>query len=105
MNLYILPVQRVLLEYVLKLGEIILFPGDVSSDVIEGSKLSDTEKEKLQLIVKRNHVFFEEYLTGVSFLLMSSKYDASQINSDVNVLEKILNEANRAFDYIMISSY
>lgn len=101
-NLYILPVQRVLLEYVLKLGEIILFPGDVSSDVIEGSKLSDTEKEKLQLIVKRNHVFFEEYLTGVSFLLMSSKYDASQINSDVNVLGKILNEANRAFDYIRI---
>ena len=45
MNLYILPVQRVLLEYVLKLGDMIFFPGDVSNEAIEYSNLLDDEKE------------------------------------------------------------
>ena len=49
MNLYILPVQRVLLEYVLKLGDMIFFPGDVSNEAIEYSNLLDDEKEKLRL--------------------------------------------------------
>ena len=47
MNLYILPVHRVLLEYVLKLGDMIFFPGNVSNDDIELSSLSENEKDKL----------------------------------------------------------
>lgn len=54
MNLYILPVQRVLLEYVLKLGDMIFFPGDVSNEAIEYSNLLDDEKEKLRLIVEQD---------------------------------------------------
>lgn len=57
MNLYILPVQRVLLEYVLKLGDMIFFPGDVSNEAIEYSNLLDDEKEKLRLIVEHNLKF------------------------------------------------
>ena len=57
MNLYILPVQRVLLEYVLKLGDMIFFPGDVSDEAIEYSNLLDDEKEKLRLIVEHNRSF------------------------------------------------
>ena len=57
MNLYILPVQRVLLEYVLKLGDMIFFPGDVSNEAIEYSNLLDDEKEKLRLIVEHNRSF------------------------------------------------
>ena len=48
MNLYILPVQRVLLEYVLRLGDMILFPGNVSNETIEYSNLLDDEKVKLR---------------------------------------------------------
>lgn len=57
MNLYILPVQHVLLEYVLKLGDMIFFPGDVSNEAIEYSNLLDDEKEKLRLIVEHNRSF------------------------------------------------
>lgn len=102
MNLYILPVQRVLLEYVLKLGDMIFFPGDVSNEAIEYSNLSNDEKEKLRLVVEHNRCFFTEYLIGLSFLLLSSKYDISEIKSDIIILEKILNDANRRFDYIRI---
>lgn len=102
MNLYILPVQRVLLEYVLKLGDMIFFPGDVSNEAIEYSNLSDSEKEKLRLIVEHNRSFFIEHLTGLPFLLLSSKYDISEIKNDITIFEKILNDANRRFDYIRI---
>ena len=102
MNLYILPVQRVLLEYVLKLGDMIFFPGDVSNEAIEYSNLLDDEKEKLRLIVEHNRSFFTEQLTGLPFLLLSSKYDISEINNDIAIFEKILNDANRRFDYIRI---
>lgn len=102
MNLYILPVQRVLLEYVLKLGDMIFFPGDVSNEAIECSNLLDDEKEKLRLVVENNRSFFTEHLTGVPFLLLSSKYDISEINNDITIFEKILNDANRRFDYIRI---
>lgn len=102
MHLYILPVQRVLLEYVLKLGDMIFFPGDVSNEAIEYSNLLDDEKEKLRLIVEHNRSFFAEQLTGLPFLLLSSKYDISEINNDITIFEKILNDANRRFDYIRI---
>ena len=102
MNLYILPVQRVLLEYVLKLGDMIFFPGDVSNEAIEYSNLLDDEKEKLRLIVEHNRSFFTEQLTGLPFLLLSSKYDIIEINNDITIFEKILNDANRRFDYIRI---
>ena len=102
MNLYILPVQRVLLEYVLKLGDMIFSPGDVSNEAIEYSNLLDDEKEKLRLIVEHNRSFFTEQLTGLPFLLLSSKYDISEINNDITIFEKILNDANRRFDYIRI---
>lgn len=102
MNLYILPVQRVLLECVLKLGDMIFSPGDVSNEAIEYSNLLDDEKEKLRLIVEHNRSFFTEQLTGLPFLLLSSKYDISEINNDITIFEKILNDANRRFDYIRI---
>ena len=57
MNLYILPVQRVLLEYVLKLGDIIFFPGDASIEDIEYSNLLDDDKEKIRLILEHNQSF------------------------------------------------
>ena len=97
-----MPVQRVLLEYVLKLGDMIFFPGDVSNEAIEYSNLLDDEKEKLRLIVEHNRSFFTEQLTGLPFLLLSSKYDISEINNDITIFEKILNDANRRFDYIRI---
>lgn len=102
MNLYILPVQRVHLEYVLKLGDMIFFPGDVSNEAIEYSNLLDNEKEKLRLVVEHNRSFFTEHLTGLPFLLLSSKYDISEINNDITIFERILNDVNRRFDYIRI---
>lgn len=102
MYFYILPVQRVLLEYVLKLGDMIFFPGNVSNKSIKDSNLLDNEKDKLRLIVEHNRGFFTEYLKGLNFLLLSSKYDISEINNDVFLFKKILNDANRRFDYIRI---
>ncbi|RHQ02325.1 hypothetical protein DW996_01760 [Roseburia sp. AM51-8] len=80
----------------------IFFPGDVSNEAIEYSNLLDDEKEKLRLIVEHNRSFFTEQLTGLPFLLLSSKYDISEINNDITIFEKILNDANRRFDYIRI---
>lgn len=102
MSLYILPVQRVLLEYILKLGDMIFFPGDVSNEAIEYSNLSDDEKEKLRLVVEHNRSFFTEQLTGLPFLMLSSNYDISEIKKDTTILEKIFTDANRRFDYIRI---
>ena len=70
-NLYILPIQRVLLEYVLKLGDMIFFPGNISNKDIECSSLTDDEKKKLRLVVKNNQRYFTKYLKGIAFLLMS----------------------------------
>ena len=102
MNLYILPVHRVLLEYVLKLGDMIFFPGNVSNDDIELSSLSENEKDKLRFIAEKNRSFFKEILIGVSFLLLSSEYDIKEINNDITLLDKILNDANRRLDYVRI---
>lgn len=73
----------------------IFFPGDISNEAIEYSNLLDDEKEKLRLIVEHNRSFFTEQLTGLPFLLLSSKYDISEINNDITIFEKILNDANR----------
>lgn len=101
-NLYILPIQRVLLEYVLKLGDMIFFPGNISNKDIECSSLTDDEKKKLRLVVKNNQRYFTKYLKGIAFLLMSSQYNIDEINNDITIFEKILNDANRQFDYIRI---
>ena len=101
-NLYILPVQRVLLEYVLKLGDMLFFSGDISNEDIEFSNLLENEKETLKLIVENNRSFFTENLIDGAFLLMSSKYDIKEINNDITLFNKILNDANRCFDYIRI---
>lgn len=102
MNAYILPVQRVLLEYVLKLGDMILFPGDASNEDIENSSLLDDEKDKLRLVVENNQRFFAECSACAYFLLLSSQYDINEINNDITIFEKILYDANRQFDYIRI---
>lgn len=102
MNLYILPVQRVLLEYVLKLGDIIFFPGDASIEDIEYSNLLDDDKEKIRLILEHNQSFFRKQLAGLPFLLISSQYNISEINNNVTIFEKILDDANRQLDYIRI---
>lgn len=62
MNIYILPVQRVLLEYVLKLGDMIFFPWSASEEDIEASSLLEKEKELLKLVLQKNYSFFKEYL-------------------------------------------
>lgn len=102
MNLYILPVQRVLLEYVLKLGDTIFFPGDASIEDIEYSNLLDDDKEKIRLILEHNQSFFRKQLAGLPFLLISSQYNISEINNNVTIFEKILDDANRQLDYIRI---
>lgn len=70
MNIYILPVQRVLLEYVLKLGDMIFFPWSASEEDIEASSLLEKEKELLKLVLQKNYSFFKEYLMNSSCLLL-----------------------------------
>ena len=102
MNQYILPVQRILLEYVLKLGDMILFSGNVSNEEIECSTLPEDEKERLRLVIKNNRSFFTKQFPDMPFLLISSQYDINEINRDITIFEKILNDANRKLDYIRI---
>ena len=102
MNIYILPVQRVLLEYVLKLGDMIFFPWSASEEDIEASSLLEKEKELLKLVLQKNYSFFKEYLMNSSCLLLFSQYDINEIKSDITIFEKILDDANRRFDYIRI---
>ena len=100
MAFYILPVRQVLLEYVLKLGKVIFFPGTTSPDDIAQSKLKDDEKDLLQRIIQNNDVFKE--FKSTSFILIESDYDAKAVQSDVTILEKIFSEAGRALDYVKI---
>lgn len=56
MNLYILPVHRVLLEYVLKLGDMIFFPGNVSNDDLEIEQSFGEKKINYDSLRKRTVV-------------------------------------------------
>ena len=58
MNIYILPVQRVLLEYVLKLGDMIFFPWSASEEDIEASSLLEKEKELFKISITKKLFFF-----------------------------------------------
>ncbi|KEZ89275.1 hypothetical protein [Lacrimispora celerecrescens] len=101
MNLYLLPVQRVLLEYVIRLGEVIFFPGTTSNNDIDNSSLNVEEKLILRKILLENREFFVK-ARHFSYILFSSKYEVKEINADPIVLEKILVESDRALDYIRI---
>lgn len=101
MKLYLLPIQQVLLEYVIKLGEVIFFPGTATSNDVEASRLNEEEKETLKEIITKNKEFFSA--TGnAAYILITSKYDAVTIKADTNILNKIFQEANRSLDYIRI---
>lgn len=101
MNLYLLPVQRVLLEYVIKLGEVIFFAGSTSDNDIDNSSLNIDEKLILRKILLENKKFFEKTIQ-FSYILYFSKYEAKEINDDPNILESILVESDRSLDYIRI---
>lgn len=101
MRKYILPVQQVLLEYVLKLGKVIFFPGNAAIDDINRSKLSDDEKNTLEGIISNNRDFFDAF-HNTAFILMSSVYDAKMIKDNEHVLESMFSEAEKALDYIRI---
>ena len=98
---YLLPVQNVLLEYVIKLGESIFFPADANEEDILSSSMHDYEKDMLKKILEKNSQFFTDR-GNCAFLLVSSELDAKVINSDINILEKIFSEANRSLDYVRI---
>ena len=98
---YLLPVQNVLLEYVIKLGKIIFFPAGASEEDVSRSTMEDCEKEILKKILRENSQFFNG-LGDCAFLLVSSEFDVKVIDSDINILEKIFSEANRSLDYVRI---
>ena len=98
---YLLPVQCVLLEFVIKLGETIFFPADAREEDIIRSSLSVQEKQMLNRILEKNRARFETF-GNCAFLLISSKYDVKNIISDPNILEIIFSEANRSLDYVRV---
>lgn len=101
MNLYLLPIQQVLLEYVVKLGEIIFFPGTTKSEDINVSTLNEEEKKALEEIIVKNEKFFDS-MGNVAYILINSEYDADAIKKDTDTLNKIFREANYSLDYIRI---
>lgn len=101
MKLYLLPIQQVLLEYIVKLGEVIFFPGTADSNDINVSTLNEEEKKTLEKIIINNKKFFAS-MENVAYILIASEYDADTIKTDTNILDKIFQEANRSLDYIRI---
>ena len=101
MKLYLLPIQQVLLEYVVKLGEVIFFPGTTERNDIIVSTLNEEEKKILEKIIIKNENFFYS-MGNVAYILITSEYDVDTIKADTNILNKILQEANRSLDYIKI---
>lgn len=98
---YLLPVQNVLLEYVIKLGESIFFPANANEEDISRSSMNDYEKSILRKILGNNSQFFKG-LGNYAFLLVSLEFDVKAINSDINILKKIFSETNRSLDYVRI---
>ena len=96
---YLLPVQNVLLEYVIKLGESIFFPADANEEDMLRSSMNDYEKDILKKILEKNNQFFNS-LGNCAFLLVSSEFDVKDIDSDVSIIEKIFSKANRSIPVI-----
>lgn len=101
MYTYILPVENVLLEYVVKLGGVIFFPGEVNENDINNSKLNNGEKEELKEIVRHNCLLFGEAFSR-AYMLFKSEISYNDCASDFNLLDKIFEEGDRALDYIRI---
>lgn len=101
MYTYILPVENVLLEYVVKLGNVTFFPGRANENDIDNSKLNDDEKKALKKIIQNNCLFFEENISN-AYMLFKSEVSYHNCASDFNLLDKIFEEGDRALDYIRI---
>lgn len=100
MNLYLMPIQNVLLEYVLKLGNVVFFPGSINEEDISKSKLSDDEKTRLKRIIGNNKVF--NMCNGTSYIMIESIYNTEDISKDILIANRIFEEAERALDYVKI---
>lgn len=61
MNYYLFPVQNVLLEYILKLGDVIFFPGVSNEETINNSNISNREKDLLIKVGDKNLEFFDKF--------------------------------------------
>ena len=70
---YLLPVQCVLLGYIIKLGETIFFPANSREEDILRSSLSVWEREMLNKILEKNTKKFETFGT-CTFLLQIATF-------------------------------
>jgi len=101
MALYIMPVQQVLLEYVLKLGKVIFFPSSTQNEDILISKLSNDEKDILFHIIDCNKEFFDKSNCS-AYIMIESDYDVKMLVDDITLVEKVFAAAEKAFDYVKI---
>lgn len=100
-KIYLIPIQRVLLEYVLKLGNVIFFPGNVNDYTIDESSLDVTEKKLIKDVISKNEKIFS-IMQDVAFILIHSEYFSNQIKDNPNILENIFYEASKSLDYVRI---
>lgn len=101
MSYLLFPVQKVLLEYIIKLGDCIFFSKITLEGDINNSTLNDTEKELVKNLIDNNKDFFK--LEGVpAFLLLDSSYSEEDFLREPYLVECAFSMANRALDYVRI---
>ncbi|MCR5415257.1 MAG: hypothetical protein K6E79_00495 [Pseudobutyrivibrio sp.] len=101
MSTYIMPIEQVFLEYILKLGKTVFFPGTIMLEMIEESKLDENEKELLNNILIKNQRLFDNS-GSLAFILFTSDITPDDLTSDISNVDKVFSFADRALDFVRI---
>ena len=94
--------QKILLECVIKVGKAIIFPGYDLKNCLIDSRLKPEQIELINKIEQRNREEFQDFLSGISFLLLTVYYSEDEILHNTTMNAQILQNANRMLDYARI---
>lgn len=102
MNHILIPMQKILLECVIKVGKGIIFPGYNIKECLMDRRLKPEQIELINKIEKINKEEFQGKLQGISYLLLEVDYSEDEILHNVTINTQILQNANKMLDFVRI---
>ncbi len=103
MNYILVPVGKLLLEYIIKIKDVIIFPSyDFESCIID-EDVDNKEIDMIRKISSENQEYFNEFTSyGLSMMLISTSFSKEELLSDTKVIKEMLYNAIRLLDYLRI---
>lgn len=98
----LVPMQKILLECIMKVGKAVIFPGSDLENCLVDSQLRSEQIDLIIKIEQNNREKFRGILSGLSFLILDADYSEDEILNNPTVGTQILQNVNRMLDYTRI---